>query len=78
MPSLEREMEETRARLASTIDELVYRSNPKTIANREAAAVKSFFVDPESGSPRTDTIAKVAGGVVGFVALLVVIRKLTR
>jgi hypothetical protein len=78
MPSLEREMEQTRERLASTIDELVHRSSPKTIANRQADSVKSFFVDPESGSPRTDNIAKVAGGVAGFIAVLFVIRKLTR
>jgi hypothetical protein len=31
-------------------------------------------VDP-SGAPRTDNILKVAGGVVGVVALWVVVRK---
>ncbi len=73
--SIEREMDETRQRLAQNIDQLVYRSSPKTIARRQVAAVKGYFVDP-SGSPRTDNIIKVAGGVVGVAALLVVIRKI--
>ena len=75
--SIEREMEQTRERLAETIDELVERTNPKNIARREAATVKGYFVDP-AGNPRTENIVKVAGGVVGFVLLLVVIRKVSR
>jgi hypothetical protein len=75
MSSLEREIEETRERLASTIDQLLYRSNPKTIARREVASLKAHFVDVQTGQPRTDNILKVAGGVVGVVALFVVIRK---
>ncbi|WP_193608327.1 DUF3618 domain-containing protein [Nocardioides lijunqiniae] len=72
---LEAEIEATRERLAGTIDQLLYRASPKTIASREAASFKAHFVDPVTGQPRTDNILKVAGGVVGFVALLVVIRK---
>ena len=73
--SIEREMEQTRQRLAQNIDQLLYRASPKTIARRQAAAVKAYFVDP-SGSPRTENIAKVAGGLVGVAALFVVIRKI--
>ena len=73
--SIEREMEQTRQRLAQNIDQLLYRASPKTIARRQAAAVKAFFVDP-SGSPRTENIAKVAGGLAGVAALFVVIRKI--
>ena len=69
-------MEETRERLASTIDELVYRSSPKTIAKREVATVRGFFVDPD-GNPRTENILKVAAGVAGFVTVLMVIRRVT-
>jgi hypothetical protein len=72
---LEAEIEATRERLAGTIDQLLYRASPKTIASREVASLKAHFVDPATGQPRTDNILKVAGGVVGFVALLVVIRK---
>jgi hypothetical protein len=73
--SLEAEIEQTREHLGATIDQLLYRSSPKTIVRREIASVRSFFVDP-SGSPRTDNIVKVAGGVAGFVALFVVVRKI--
>lgn len=75
--SIEREMDQTRERLASTIDQLIYRTSPKTIIRREVAAVKGFFVDP-AGNPRTENILKVAGGVAGFVAVVVVIRRVTR
>ncbi len=75
--ALEREIEETRERLATTIDQLLYRASPKTIARRETAALKAYFVDPETGEPRTDHILKVVGGVVGFVSVIVLIRKVT-
>ena len=75
--SIEREMDQTRERLASTIDQLIYRTSPKTIIRREVATVKGYFVDPE-GNPRTENILKVAGGVVGFVTVVVVIRRITR
>jgi hypothetical protein len=76
--ALEREIEQTRERLAGTIDELLYRSSPKTIVSREVAELKAFFVDPATGQPRTENILKVAGGVVGVVALFVLIRKVSR
>jgi hypothetical protein len=75
MSPLEREIEETRERLASTIDQLIYRAHPKTIVQREVSAVKGYFVDAQTGQPRTDNILKVAGGVVGVVALFVLVRK---
>jgi hypothetical protein len=75
---LEAEIEATRERLAGTIDELLYRASPKTIASREVASFKAHFVDPATGQPRTDNILKVVGGVVGVVALFVVIRKVAR
>ena len=40
--------------------------------------MKSHFVDLETGAPRTDNIIKVAGGVVGAIVLLAIIRKITR
>ena len=75
--AIERDIEEARERLATTIDQLVYRTNPKTIIRREVAVVRGYFVDPQ-GNPRTENILKVAGGVAGFVALLVVIRRVSR
>jgi hypothetical protein len=75
MSALEREIEETRQRLADTIDQLTHRAHPKTIVSREVTSVKSHFVDLQTGQPRTDNILKVAGGVVGAVVLFVVVRK---
>jgi hypothetical protein len=70
-------MDATRERLSRTIDQLVHRTNPKTIASRQAQAVKDYFVDP-TGSPRTDNILKVVGGVAGAVVAIVVLRKLVK
>jgi len=75
MSALEREIEETRQRLASTIDQLAYRAHPKTIVGRQVTTVKSHFVDLESGAPRTDNILKVAGAVVGTLVLFAIVRK---
>jgi hypothetical protein len=76
--ALAAEIEETRERLAGTIDQLMYRARPKTIVAREVADVKSYFVDPVTGEPRTVNILKVVGGVVGTVVLVVVLRRVTR
>ena len=78
MSALEREIEETRQRLASTIDQLAYRAHPKTIVGRKVATVKSHFVDLDTGEPRTDNILKAAGAVVGLIVLVVVARRVTR
>jgi hypothetical protein len=75
---LEREIEATRDRLADTIDQLVYRTNPKTIVSREVSSIKSFFVDPLTGNPRTDNILKVVGGVVGVVSFFALVRRVVR
>ena len=78
LSALEREIEQTRERLASTIDQLSHRASPRTIVSREVTSVKSHFVDLESGAPRTDNILKVAGAVAGVVVLLAVIRRVAR
>ena len=75
--SIEREIEETRERLAHTIDELLHRAHPKTIVSREVTSIRQYFVDP-AGAPRTDNILKVTGGVLGAVALFVALRRVTR
>ena len=75
---IEREIEEARERLAGTIDQLLYRSSPKTIVSREIAQMKAHYVDTETGEPRTDNILKTVGAVAGVIAVFVVIRKLVR
>jgi hypothetical protein len=69
------EIEQIRERLASTVDQLIDRSNPKNIARRQFESVKARFVD-ETGSPRLENIAPVVGGIVAVVAGIVVVRKL--
>ena len=75
--TLESDIEATRERLAATIDQLAYRASPKTIVRREVNGFKAHFVDAQ-GNPRTDNILKIAGGVVGFVAFVVVMRTVTK
>ena len=76
--SLEREIDATRDRLAETIDLLVYRAHPKTIVSREISAIKAHFVDPVTGSPRTNNILKAAGVVVGVLTFFAVARRVVR
>ena len=68
------DIEHTRDQLADTIDALVDRASPKNIAARQLARVKAQFVAAD-GSPRLDQIGKVAGAVVGLVAVVVLIRR---
>jgi hypothetical protein len=77
LSSIESDIEMTRERLASTIDQLVYRTSPKTIAKREVNQVKSYFVDA-SGAPLTENIVKVVGGVIGVVVVFGLIRKIVK
>jgi hypothetical protein len=69
------EIAETRNRLAGTIDQLVYRVQPKTIASRQLAALKASLRH-EDGSFDTARVAKVVVGVVGVVAVIFAIRKI--
>lgn len=78
LTALEAEIEETRQRLAHTIDQLAYRANPRTIVGRQVSTIKAHFVDVDSGAPRTDNILKAAGAVVGVVVLFAVVRKVVR
>lgn len=75
--SIESDIELTRERLAATIDQLAYRTSPKTIAKREVNQIKGYFVDP-SGAPRQDNILKVVGGVAGVVVVFALIRKIVK
>ena len=72
---ISKEIAETRNRLAGTIDQLVYRVQPKTIIGRQIASVKASFRN-DDGSLNTAKVAIVVGGVVGFAALVVAIRKI--
>jgi hypothetical protein len=72
---IEADIAATRARLASTVDELVDRANPKNLALRQVEQAKSQVFD-EQGQLRTQKIVAVAGAVAGVVGVLLVIRRL--
>jgi hypothetical protein len=68
------EIAETRERLVGTIDQLVYRVQPKTIVSRQLESMRqSFYKDDGSLDPAK--IGKVAGAVLGLVAVIVIIRR---
>lgn len=67
---IERDIEATRARLASTIDELGYRVKPATIAKRGADRAKATVID-DTGSPRPERLAMIGGAVAAIVGFLV-------
>ena len=71
------EIEETRERLAYTIDALIDRTSPRTIARRSLANLRGRFVD-ETGSPRLETIVPLVGVAVAVIGAIVVIRRLVR
>ncbi|MGI9085855.1 MAG: DUF3618 domain-containing protein [Aeromicrobium sp.] len=71
------EIEQIRLRLAGTVDQLVDRAHPKSIARRSIQNVKSRFVD-EQGSPRFETIVPVVAGTAAVITAFVLIRRLTR
>lgn len=73
--ALEAELDATRERLAGTIDQLVYRTSPKTIVRREITSIKGYFVDLETGQPRTTNVLKIVGSIVGVVVLFAAVRK---
>jgi len=71
------EIERIRRRLAGTVDQLVDRAHPKSIARRSLQSVKNRFVD-EHGSARFETIVPVVAGTAAVITAIVLIRRLTR
>ena len=63
--ALEREIEETRERLAGTIDQLLHRASPKTIVGREVWSIRAHYVDPATGQVRAVvTVPNASSGLV--------------
>lgn len=76
--AIEAEIAETRARLASTIDELVFRAQPKEIARRKAESVKAKLVQathtPE-GDLRVERVGAIAAGSAVLLGLAILRRR---
>jgi hypothetical protein len=74
---LEHDIEQTRDRLADTLDELLFRIKPKTIVQRQIEETRSHFVDAQ-GNVRPERVAAVVGAAVGVAAFFVVVRRLSK
>ena len=72
--AIEAEIEATRLRLASTVDELAVRVHPKTLATRGAETAKErarAAVTTPQGQLRVERIAAVAGAALSLLVLVV-------
>lgn len=76
--AIEAEIVETRARLASTIDELAVRVQPKEIARRKVESVKAKLVEathtPE-GELRVERVGAIAAGSAVLLGLAILRRR---
>jgi uncharacterized protein YjeT (DUF2065 family) len=76
--AIEAEIAATRARLATTIDELAVRARPKEIARRQAASAMVSFRDlthtPE-GDLRMERVGALAAGLAVLMWLAVLHRR---
>jgi hypothetical protein len=72
---IEADIAATRARLASTVDDLVERAHPKNVARRQVEQAKAQVFD-ESGRLRTQKVVAVGGAAVAVIGVLLVIRQL--
>ena len=70
---IQRDIEAQRAELAGTVDQLAAKMDVKSHAQRTAADVRDRATTAD-GRPRPELLA-VAAGVVGLVALFVVLTK---
>lgn len=74
---IERDIVDSRTRLAATVDELAYRAKPQTIAKRQAESAKrsarSVVYRPD-GQLRVELLAPVAIAVIGLTAVALINR----
>lgn len=71
---LEKDIQQTRARLASTIDELAYRLTPGNLVKREVEAAKVSFnhaTRTNDGQVRYEVVVPVVAVVAGLMALAI-------
>ena len=67
--AIEAEIASTRARLASTLDELALRAQPKEIVRRQAASAKARLTEA-THTPEGDLRVERVGAVAAVVAVL--------
>jgi putative intracellular protease/amidase len=74
---IEADIEQTRDRLAGTLDELSERLSPRAVLRKADSAVRGAFTT-EGGGIRKDRAAIVLGAFVSFAGGLVVLRRRRR
>jgi DMSO/TMAO reductase YedYZ molybdopterin-dependent catalytic subunit len=77
MDEIESDLAETRARLATRIDDLQDYVSPKNVLQRQVDKAKHMFVD-EYGGVRPDRVAIAAGVAAAFVGIVVLRRRRRR
>lgn len=75
---IEAEIDQTRAHLSNTLDELTERLSPANLARLGGRSAKAQFVDPETGKLKRSRTAAVAGSVTAAVGGLAVFKWLRR
>ena len=76
---IEAELQASRQRLASTIDELAFRAQPKEVAKRPVAGLKLKANDmtrTSDGDVAEDKVGKMVGGAGAFLLVLGLLRRL--
>ena len=72
---IEADIAAARARLASTVDELVDKAHPKNVAKRQVEQAKAQVFDVD-GNLRTQKLVAVGGAMVGLIGALLLLRRL--
>lgn len=76
--AIEKAIDERRAHLAATIDELAYRAKPQEIAKRATASLQARVREvthTPDGQLRTERLAAVGGAVAVVLGLMVYLRR---
>jgi hypothetical protein len=66
---IEQELVDTAHRLASRVDELVYRVSPRQVLRRGMSGVRAKIVGPD-GRPRTELVGAAVGALAGLAVLV--------
>lgn len=72
VPEIKDDIEQTRDRLAGTVEQIADRVNPKNLAERAKASAKAQVIDPVTGEPRYDRIGVAGGAVLMLVSVRLV------
>ncbi|MDQ6714585.1 MAG: DUF3618 domain-containing protein [Actinomycetota bacterium] len=75
---IEAEIAATRAHLATTVDELVARAQPKEIVRRQGESARIAFAEATRGSGGELRVGRIVGVVSAVAALVLVVAALRR